>query len=54
MKTVAMIPHWDEYRFPDQSVTDRDTLKIAGHSLIERTICLLQDIEQIPSYNIFI
>jgi CMP-N-acetylneuraminic acid synthetase len=53
MKTVAMIPHWHEYRFPDQSVSDRDTLKIAGHSLIERTIHLLQNIEQIDQIIIY-
>ena len=53
MKTVAMIPHWHEYRFPDQSVSDRDTLKIAGHSLIDRTIHLLQNIEQIDQIIIY-
>ena len=53
MKTVAMIPHWHEYRFPDQSVSNRDTLKLGGHSLIERTVMLLQGIEQIDEIVIY-
>lgn len=53
MKTVAMIPYWHEYRFPDQSVSNRDTLKIGGHSLIERAVMLLQGIEQIDEIIIY-
>lgn len=53
MKVVALIPYWDEYRFPEQSVSNRDTIKIGGHSLIERTVMLLQDIDQVDDIVIY-
>jgi CMP-N-acetylneuraminic acid synthetase len=53
MKIVTMIPYWHEYRFPEQSVSNRDTLKIGGYSLIERAVDLVQNIEQVNEVIVY-
>jgi len=53
MNIVAMIPYWDKYKFPDQSVRNRDTLKIGGSSLIERVVDLVQGVKQIDDIIIY-
>lgn len=53
MKTIVMIPYWNEYRFPDKSIRNRDTLKVGGHSLIERAVSAVQGIKLIDEVVIF-
>jgi len=53
MKIVAMIPYWKEYRFPDQSISNRDTLTVGGHSLIERVVRTLQKVKEIDEIVIY-
>jgi CMP-N-acetylneuraminic acid synthetase len=53
MKTVVMIPYWNEYRFPDRSIKNRDTLKVGGQSLIERAVSVVQGIKLIDEVVIF-
>ncbi len=38
MKTVMLIPYWHDYKLPKESVSHRDTLKIGGHTLLERAV----------------
>lgn len=53
IKTVIMIPYWEKYKFPDDGISDRDTLKIGGHSLLERTIRIANDVEQVDEVIIY-
>lgn len=53
MKIDVMIPYWQEYKFPDKSISNRDTIKIGGHSLIERAVRAVQNIEQINNIVIY-
>lgn len=53
MKIDALIPYWQEYKFPDQSISNRDTVRIGGHSLIERAVKTLQNIELIDNIIIY-
>ena len=53
MKTVVMIPYWNEYQFPEESIANRDTIKIGGHSLIERAVSIVQNVEQVDDVIIY-
>jgi len=53
MKIIAVIPYWEEYRFPDENISNRDTLKIGGYTLLERTINICNKVEKIDKTIIY-
>lgn len=53
MKVVAMIPYWEQYKFPDKNIINRDTLNIGGHSLLERMISICNQVEEIEETVIY-
>lgn len=53
MKIVVMIPYWEKYRFPDENIKNRDTLKIGGHTLLERTIRIANAVKQVEDVIIY-
>jgi len=53
MKTVLLIPYWEKYRFPEEGINNRDTLKIGGHSLLERSVKIGNETEQIDDVIIY-
>ncbi len=53
MKIVAMIPYWEKYQFPDDNIKNRDTMKIGGHSLLERTISICNNVPVIDEVVIY-
>ncbi len=53
MKIIALIPYWSNYQFPVGSVKDRDTLTVGGHSLLERTIKLCNEVESVQDVVIY-
>ena len=54
MNIVAVIPYWEKYRFPDKSISNRDTLEIGGHTLLERTISICNEVENLDDVIIII
>lgn len=53
MKIVAIIPYWQGYTYPDRSIGNRDALKIGGHSLIEKTVRIAQNIAHVCEIVIY-
>ena len=53
MKTVALIPYWSEYSFPNKSIKHRDTIKIGGRALINYTIEVASHIHEIDDIVIY-
>ena len=53
MKIVVMIPYWCEYKYPDRSIKDRDSLKIGGHTLLEHTVRIAQQVEKVDDVIIY-
>jgi CMP-N-acetylneuraminic acid synthetase len=53
MNIVVAIPYWEKYKFPDEAISNRDTLKIGGHSLLERTISICNEVKQVNDVIIY-
>ena len=53
MKIIAMIPYWSEYAFPNGSIEARDTVKLAGKSLINYTVEMVSHINAVDELVIY-
>lgn len=53
MKIIALIPYWSEYQFPDKAIKNRDTLKVGGHTLLERVVKLCNEVDVIEQVIIY-
>ena len=48
-----MIPYWHEYKYPDESLANRDDLKVGGYTLIERAVRVAQSIKRVSDVIIY-
>ena len=53
MKIIAVIPYWSGYLFPDESINDRDAIKLGGRALINYTIDLASQVNAIDDVVIY-
>jgi CMP-N-acetylneuraminic acid synthetase len=53
MKIISFIPYWSGYSFPENSLDKRDTLKLGGHSLINYTVKVANQVEEIDEVVIY-
>ena len=48
-----MIPYWDEYEFPEEDLANRDDLRVAGYTLIDRAIRVAQSINIVSDVVVY-
>ena len=53
MKVVAFIPYWKAYKYSDESIREREEMNIGGHALIERSLIVLQELEEIDDIVVY-
>lgn len=53
MKTVALIPYWAEYVFPEESVRQRDVVELGGRALINYTVRIANCVDAIDELVIY-
>jgi len=53
LKTIAMIPYWSDYSFPTESLEQRDTVTLGGHALINYTVNIATEVEEIDDVIIY-
>jgi CMP-N-acetylneuraminic acid synthetase len=53
MRVVAMIPYWSGYKFPEDSIEQRDTVMLGGKALINYTIRIANQAELIDEVCIY-
>lgn len=53
MKTVAMIPYWAGYAFPENTLAQRDTIRLGGRALINYTVRIANHVEAIDEVVIY-
>ena len=53
MKIIVMIPYWHGYEFPEEGLANRNDLKVAGYTLIDRAIRVAQSIKSVSDVVVY-
>ena len=48
-----MIPYWHEYEFPEEGLANRNDLRVAGYTLIDRAIRVAQSIKSVSDVVVY-
>jgi len=48
-----MIPYWHEYEFPEEGMANRDDLRVAGYTLIDRAIRVALSIKSVSDVVVY-
>jgi len=53
LKIIVMIPYWHEYEFPEEGLANRNDVKVAGYTLIDRAVRVAQSIKSVSDVVVY-